>query len=118
VVGITAGWGIEDILQYAREKAKLKSVIILAEGNFGVVGDMLNASLKKNDRIFIKGYWPLDTKELLENQKELKNNFVYIVFSHRQEFPLDWPIKLINQYPKPGSDLAFHFYELTNQKTK
>lgn len=115
IVGLTAGWGIEDVLQFARDKSKEKPVIILAEGNFGLVGDMLEASLRRSDTISIRGFWPLDKKELIEAQKDLKNNYVYVLFAHRQEFPTDWPIKLIKRYPKPDSNIAFYFFEISNE---
>jgi len=49
---------------------------------------------------------------LLDNQKELADNFVYVVFSHRQQFPTDWPIRLIKKYEKPGKKSAIFFFEL------
>ena len=112
IEGITAGWGVKEITTYAREKSKKKPVLILAEGDFGVVGDQLQALLLTEDKIFIKGYWPLEEKHLLDNQKELSNNFVYVVFSHRQQFSSDWPIRLIKKYEKPGKKSAIFFFEL------
>jgi len=112
IEGITAGWGIKEIVTYARQKSKEKPVLILAEGDFGVVGDQLQALLLTKDKIFIKGYWPLEKKHLLDNQKELANNFVYVVFSHRQQFPIDWPIRLVKKYEKPGKKSAIFLFEL------
>jgi len=112
IEGITAGWGVKEVIDFAREKSKKKPVLILAEGDFGVVGDQLQALLLTDDKIFIKGYWPLEKINLLDNQKELANNSVYVVFSHRQQFPTDWPIRLIKKYEKPGKKSAIFFFEL------
>jgi len=112
VEGQTAGWGTKEIIEYARVKSKEKQVIILAEGDFGLIGDMLNVYLRDDDRINIRGFWPLDEKVLLDNQKELKENLVYVVFSQRKEFPENWPIKLIKKYEKPGNRTAYYFFEL------
>ncbi|MFH1827252.1 MAG: glycosyltransferase family 39 protein [bacterium] len=112
IEGTSAGYGVKEIIEYAREKSKEKPVIIVAEGNFGVVGDMLNASLKPTDKINIKAYWPLDGEHLWENQKYLNDNFVFVVFSHRTEFPGIWPIDLIKKYEKPGGQSAFYFFKL------
>ena len=68
--------------------------------------------VNKDDNIQVKGYWPLDLKNLLENQKELKKNYVYIVFSHRQQFPSFWPIRLMKQFPKPEGKTSIYFFEL------
>ena len=95
IEGITAGWGLKEILEFAREKAKEKPVILVVEGDFGVAGDQLEALKRSSDtKISIKGYWPLDEKALLKHQKDLKSNYVFVVFSHNQNPKKEWPIKL------------------------
>lgn len=112
--GWPAGWGMEDIVSYAREKAKEKPVILLAEGNFGMSGDVLDVFLKRSDtNISIRGYWPLGEKELLDNKKELPNNYVYVVFTHKDTLPSQWPLKLIKKYSKPGNKSVIYLSELT-----
>ncbi len=109
----TAGWGIKDIIDYARQKSQEKPVVILAEGDFGMSGDVLNVFVHQNDRIFIKGYWPLTLKNLRDNQQELKNNLVYIVISHQSQLPEGWPMKLIEKFDKPGHNSSIYLLELT-----
>ena len=113
VEGETAGWGAREMMEFARGKSKEKQVIILAEGDFGLIGDVLNVFLKDDDKINIRGFWPLDEKTLFDNQKELKENLVYVVFSQRKDFPTNWPIKLIKKYDKPGLRTAYYLFELT-----
>jgi len=113
VEGETAGWGVKEIMQYARERSKEKQVVILAEGDFGLITDMLNVYLKDDDKISLRGFWPLDEKTLIDNQKELKENLVYVVFSQRKTFPEYWPINLIKEYDKPGGKAAYYLFELT-----
>ena len=113
VEGETAGFGAKEIMEFARFKSKEKQVVILAEGDYGLIADVLNVFLKDNDKINIRGFWPLDEKILLANQKELKENLVYVVFSQRKEFPGNWPIKLIKKYDKPGLRTAYYLFELT-----
>ena len=88
-------------------------MVLVAEGNFGMSGDVLDVHLKPDDRIEIKGYWPLDESQLKENQKLLSDHFVYVVFSHRREFPDNWPIELIKKYDKPGNESEISLFELT-----
>ncbi len=114
VEGETAGWGAKEMMEFARVKSKEKQVVILAEGDFGLIGDVLNVFLKDDDKINIRGFWPLDENILIANQKELKENLVYAVFSQRKEFPANWPIKLIKKYEKPGGRTAYYLFELTN----
>lgn len=113
IEGWTAGWGMKEIVEYMRKKSKDKPVIVLAEGNFGLSGDVLDTHLKRDDRIFIKGYWPLEEKELLENQKELDKNYVFVVFAHKNEYPEHWPLKLIKKHEKPGNQSVTYLFELT-----
>jgi 4-amino-4-deoxy-L-arabinose transferase-like glycosyltransferase len=112
ITGITAGWGVPEIIDFVRVKSVEKPVVLLAEGNFGVIGDMLEVFIRKDDRIFIKGYWPLNKSSLAENIKELDNHYVFVVFSHRQEFPSDWPIKFIKKFEKPNSKTTISLFEL------
>ncbi|OGK16522.1 hypothetical protein A2690_04190 [Candidatus Roizmanbacteria bacterium RIFCSPHIGHO2_01_FULL_39_12b] len=111
--GWPAGWGIKEIMEYSRNRSNEKKVTILAEGNFGMSGDVLDAHLRPGDtNIEIKGYWPLDLSVVLENLKLLDKQTVLIVFSHREEFPPDWPIKKIAEYKKPGNKSTIYLYEL------
>ena len=113
IEGATVGIGAREILNYAREKSKEKEVILLAEGNFGLVGDVLDVFTKPGDKIFIKGYWPLDEKALFENQKELDKKHVYAVFAQKKDFPQEWPLKFIKKFDKPGNKSSIYFFELT-----
>ena len=110
--GSTSGWHLDDLMAYVRKRSQTKRVILLAEGDFGVVGDMLDVKIKPTDNIFLKGYWPLEKTQLEENLPELKTNTVLAVFSHRTEFPTDWPIKIIKEYKKPGNKSSFFLFEL------
>lgn len=110
--GWPAGWGIKETMDFARQKSREKPVVIIAEGNFGMAYDVLDVFLKKSDKIELKGYWPLDEKQLFENQPLLEDHFVYVFFSHRDDFPTNWPIKLVKKIEKPGFQSDFHLFEL------
>lgn len=113
IEGWSAGWGAKEIMEYARVQSVNKPVIILAEGNFGMSGDVLDSFLKDGDQISIRAYWPLGEKELLENQKDLDLNKIYVVLSHRFEYPSNWPLKLVKRYDKPGNQSVLYLFELT-----
>jgi 4-amino-4-deoxy-L-arabinose transferase-like glycosyltransferase len=111
--GWTAGWGMREIMDFAKTKSKEKPVVILAEGDFGMSGDVLNVFLNKDDRIFIKGYWPLTGKEIIDNYQELKKSFVYIVISHQDILPQYLNnLNLIKKFDKPGKKSAIYLFEL------
>lgn len=112
IESFNAGWGITDIVAFSRQKATEKPVILIGEGNFGVVSDMLQSSLSLTDNITVRGYWPLTKADLEANQSELEKSYVYIVFSHRSQFPTDWPMTRIKEYTKPGNKYSYYLYEL------
>lgn len=110
--GWTAGWGIEEIVNYARERTKEKQIVILAEGSFGMTGDVLNVYIKPNDQIFVKGYWPLSEKDILDNKKELEKNIVLVVISHQDKPLTTENMVFIKRFDKPGNKSAIYLFEL------
>ena len=113
ITGVTVGLGANEIIAYAREQSKDKLVRIIAQGDFGMTGDILDTFLQKNDRIFIQGYWPLTKEVLLDHQKDLLTDHVYVVTAHELIYPSDWPMKLIKAYPKLDGKSALQIFELT-----
>jgi len=114
IEGPPAGWGVKEIIDFSIKKSKEKPVILMAEGNFGLIGDMLRASLPRDGhRVLVDAYWPLDERHLLGRQKDLDKYYIYVVFPHRNNFPKNWPIKLIKKFEKPKNKSAIYFFELT-----
>ncbi len=114
VEGITVGYGAREIIEYARQKSVEKPVVIIAEGNFGMSGDILDTFLRPNDTISIVPYWPLDENELRKHQEELNNKHVFVVTAHRLNIPENWPVKPIKSFYKPSNNSAMHLLELVN----
>lgn len=111
--GSSNGYGIKEIVDYVRVRSQQKPAIILAEGNFGLAGDVIDVFLRRDDRIFVKSYWPFGLANLLENQKELDKNLIYAVFVYRNDFPKSWPLKLLQSYTKPGGKSTIYLFQLT-----
>ena len=110
VDGVTAVWGADEFMEFAREKSKEKKVLLVGEGNFGIIADVLHTLKRQDDNIDIEGYWPLNEEHILKYQSETKRK-VYFVFPHRNTFPPEWPIKLVKKYSKPRSDEALYVFE-------
>jgi hypothetical protein len=81
IEGATAVWGAKELMQYAREQSIQKPVLILAEGNFGLVGDVLDVFLQEGDKIEVKGLWPLEEKHLYEYQPDLNKACICRIFT-------------------------------------
>ncbi|OGK58300.1 hypothetical protein A3H86_00665 [Candidatus Roizmanbacteria bacterium RIFCSPLOWO2_02_FULL_41_9] len=116
IEGISAVWGAQDLVKYVQQKSQEKPVIMLAEGDFGLVADVLSVFIKPEDKINLVGLWPLTEKDIFAHQKDIKDHYVYIVFSHREEFPSDWPVKLVKKYTKPVGDKVLYLFELLPKK--
>lgn len=118
IESVNAGYGIKDLVQYVREKSVDKPVILLAEGNFGVVGDMLESSIGVGENISVRGFWPLNEKDLYDNQKELEKSHVFVVYSHRRPSEINpaWPLVMVREYSRPYGDSSFTLLELTRTK--
>jgi hypothetical protein len=111
IESLNAGWGVKDIVSYLRQPMD-KPVLLLEEGNFGVIGDMIEASIPVGDPLELHPYWPLNKDDLLANQKNLASHHVFVLFSHRTEFPADWPIEFVKKYDKPGGTNPYFLYRL------
>jgi 4-amino-4-deoxy-L-arabinose transferase-like glycosyltransferase len=113
IEGPPAGWGVKEIIDFSIKKSKEKPVILMAEGNFGLIGDMLRGSLPLNGhQVSVDAYWPLEEKHLISRQKDLDKYYIFVVFPHRSDFPQNWPLKLIKKFEKPGKKSAIYFFEL------
>ncbi|MFO0703176.1 MAG: glycosyltransferase family 39 protein [Patescibacteria group bacterium] len=119
IEGQTAVWGAQELMQIIRDDvAKTdKQAVVLAEGNFGLIADVLEVMKKPGDRIIIEGYWPLNEEHIYQKLNETDRNLVYIVFSHRNDFPVHWREVMdeVKVFKKPGSDpSAVYLYKLKN----
>jgi len=90
-------------------------VLIITEGDFGVLGDQFEAMKKTSDtKIHIKGYWPLEKESLEKHFADLQNRFVWVVAAYKKDAPSDWPVKKIQEFKKPNSKEKIILYELVS----
>ncbi|MBE2290605.1 MAG: hypothetical protein IAE95_13705 [Chitinophagaceae bacterium] len=115
VEGATAVWGARDLMKYLQDQAKTKPVLVLAEGDFGLAADVLKVFNYDGDNVEVKGFWPLEEATLLEYQTELLSRDVYVVFSHREDFPPHWPIELVEEYRKPAGNEILYLFRLRGE---
>jgi 4-amino-4-deoxy-L-arabinose transferase-like glycosyltransferase len=113
VNGTTAGYGMKEVIEYAREETKKKPVIILAEGNFGLAGDVLKALTKPSDTFVVEGFWPLGIETLKKYQDKLSTHTILVVYAQKNEFSSDYPLELIQKYDKPEGKSVMYLFKLT-----
>ncbi len=113
IEAVTAGWGAQSIVDYAQSIAtEEKPVIIVAEGDFGLTGDIFESLITPNQSVFVRGFWPVDKERLIEQSKDNDEFHMLVAFAHTQEFPNDWPIELIEAYENPVSDKKWHLFRI------
>jgi 4-amino-4-deoxy-L-arabinose transferase-like glycosyltransferase len=107
IEGQTAVWGAEELMETVRASTvDGKYALVLAEGNFGLIGDVLSVYVKPKDRIEVRGAWPLNEEDILRAQQEMDTKHAFVVFSHRKDFPVHWQeelMTLIKKYDKPNN---------------
>lgn len=106
IEGATAVWGAPELMDIIRESTQdEKRALVLAEGNFGLIADVLTAYIKPDDRIDVRGLWPLNESDIVTAQLETADKHVFVVFPHRNDFPIHWQQNLIEEvkvFDKPN----------------
>jgi hypothetical protein len=65
----------------------------------------LTAYIRPDDRIDVRGLWPLNESDIVAAQQETADKHVYVVFPHRNDFPIHWQQNLIEEvkvFDKPN----------------
>lgn len=112
ITGGSSGYGIKEIVDYARTLSQDKPVRILTEGNFGMAGDVIDTFIRANDNITVSAYWPLTEKEFIANEYLLKQDHVLVVYAYQDNIPKSSLIKLIKKFEKPGKKSSIQLFEL------
>lgn len=114
----TAGYGIKEIADYAREKAKGKNVVIATEGFFGTLPDGLQIYLNHAPGITVFGTGQIDVFQITDSIKNAaQENLAYFVVNESRMKAKDDPnLKLIKEFPKAvrsdGTREKLLFYEV------
>jgi len=108
-----AGWGMDKVVNYLNNQAEKDKVLVLADGNFGMSGDVLDVLRGEKGKFNIAAYWPLTRERVIDSQKLLKKEKVFLVWTHdNKEPPADWPIKLISRFDKPGRKATIYLFKV------
>ncbi len=106
IEGQTAVWGAKELMDTVRSSTRDGHyALVLAEGNFGLIADVLSVYVKPGDRIEIRGAWPLNEEHIFLAREESPQKHVFVVFSHRTDFPVHWReyMDLVHVYEKPNN---------------
>lgn len=110
-----SGYGVNEIVAFAEEKAQDKKIFIATEGTFGLMPASLELYLWDNPNIEIKGFWPV--KEIPEEVLDIAGEKpTYLVFNETQEIPQVWPLKLIAKYFKGDGKSHMSLYQVLSNE--
>ena len=112
-----AGYGIKEIVAFAKKEAQDKKIFIATEGTFGMFPASLELYLWDYPHIEIKGFWPVKEipPEVLEKAEEVPTFFV---FNETQKIPKQWPLKLVAQYSRPDPHYSMKLYRVLSSNRK
>lgn len=113
-----SGYGAKEIMEYIRASSKEKKAVVLCEGNFGMAGDVLDVFKKDTDNIDIKPFWPLNEEDIVLASQTEEDVNMFVVFSHRTDFPMQWPMEFVKEYKKPGGKASLYLYKILLQHEK
>lgn len=106
-----AGYGVKEVVAFAKKEAQDQQVFIATEGTFGLMPTSLELYLWDHPNVKIKGYWPVGEipEEVLEKAEEKPT---YFVFNETQRIPSDWPLELIFKTRKGNGKTFLHFFKV------
>ena len=109
-----AGYGINEVVQFAREQSQKEPIFIATEGTFGLTPYALTIYLQDTENLEIKGYWPIadGIEEIVTIAQE---KTTYVLFKDTQEPKPDWPLEFVAGYRKGKSDVFMKLYRVTPQ---
>jgi 4-amino-4-deoxy-L-arabinose transferase-like glycosyltransferase len=113
-----AGYGAKEIMDYIRAFSTEKKAVVLCEGNFGMAGDVLDVFKYDTDKIDIKPFWPLNEVDIVSASQTEEDVNMFVVFSHRTDFPMQWPMELVKEYKKPGGKASLYLFKILLQHEK
>lgn len=115
--GWTAGYGIAETVQMAKETAETSPVVIGTEGNFGLLSQGLEIYFAFDPRVNVFGYYPLPNQppeELVKAVQEGKRAF-FVFNNTAGDFSRENFI-LRAEFPKVNNKGSLRVYELVNQE--
>lgn len=95
-----SGWGVREIVDFAKRESQSQKITIYTEGVFGLLPYSLEIYLVDNPNIEIIGIWPLPPEMPVEMLAKIKERPTYFVLNLEDELPLAWSYELIDQFFK------------------
>ncbi len=108
-----SGYGVMEVIDYLREQAKTKKIVIGTEGTFGLSPAVYEIYLGNDPNVEIHGYWPVGEVplELLEKARQHPTYLVFKEAQSEKNFS-KWPMRLIKKIQRGTGNTYLYFYEV------
>lgn len=110
-----AGWGVEESVDFFKQEASNKKIVVATQGTFGLLPYAYDIYLRYNPNIRVEGYWPINDNPPSQLIDLSKNAETFVVFyqpcpSCTNQFypPSSWPVERIYKSNK-GSLAVYRF---------
>ncbi|MCL4417450.1 MAG: glycosyltransferase family 39 protein, partial [Actinobacteria bacterium] len=110
----TAGYGVNETIDFLKKESKDKKIFVGTEGTFGLMPYSLELYLVQNKNIIIKGYWPVDDKfpqEAIDLSKKMPSYFIFYQPQH-QTLSSNFKVNLIFKRQQGKSDYYYRLYKI------
>lgn len=107
-----SGYGVQEIIEILKQKSLDQTIFVGTEGTFGLTPSAFLIYLKDNQRIQLKGYWPINSgiPELIDIAKTGKPT--YVIFKDTQKPESIWPIAKIAEFRKGRGSVFMSLYQV------
>ena len=110
----TAGWGVNESINFFKKEAENQKIFIATEGTFGLMPESLELYLVDNKNVTIKGYWPVENslpQDAIDYAKKMPSYFVFYQPNNKVINP-SYPLKLVSQIKMGNSNYFYRIYRI------
>lgn len=112
-----AGYGVEEVNAYFKEKIKNEEVVLYTEGTFGLFPYAVELYFYDNPNIRVIGVWPLkvvpgEKVEVIEGKQN------YLITNETQKVPTHWPLKKIFEVQKGKGEDKLRLFKIVADEDK
>jgi len=112
IEGASAGPGTKQIVNFLQKQTeKHEKIYVFTEGTFGLLPYSLSIYFPHYEaKAQFEARWPIKPEDFKYAKNLSKDYLVYFVFHEREDFPKEWPLKLIKKYPRPGGQTTVYLF--------
>lgn len=114
IEGNSVGYGMKEIDTFVQQQTRDgKTIYVFTEGTFGLLPYALDIHTDYTTvPVHFEARWPMKDEDIMYAKNLAKTYPVYFVFSERNLFPQEWPLRLLQRFPRPGQNSVVYLFGL------